>query len=238
MSKVNKTNTVKNIAIAYLSPSTVSTDFFKSCAELYLHRSNVVNGQIDVRCGGGITRGRNVAVAKFLTQGDEWLLFVDSDMSFTVKDFDAIVAAADAKERPVVGGLCFGQEGMAGPFSAIFPTIFDLHDAGGYMPRWDYEKDAVLKCDATGAAFLLVHRSVFLKIRELHDDGDFSWFHEYVHPEAKLWVSEDVAFCERVREAGFPIHVATSAKILHHKGINYALSEPMFDIIKAARVNA
>lgn len=229
----------KNIAIAYLSPGMVTTDFFKSCAEVYLHRSNIVNGQIDLRCGGGITRGRNVAVAKFLSQpNDEWLLFIDSDMGFTVKDFDVVVEAADAKERPVVGGLCFGQDGMAGPFAAIFPTIFDTHEGGGYMPRWDYERDAIVECDATGAAFLLVHRSVFLKIREMHDHGDFSWFFEYPHPTGRMWVSEDVAFCERVREAGFPIHIATGAKILHHKGVNYALSEPMFEIIKAARVDA
>lgn len=225
----------KNIAVAYLSPSIVSTDFLNSVSDLFLQRPHLINGKIDVRCGGGITRGRNVAVAKFLSTTDEWLLFVDTDMGFRPEDFDKVADAADAKKRPIVGGLCFGQDGTIGPFASIFPTVFHHHESGGYMPMWDYPRDEVIECDATGAAFLLIHRSVLVAIRDMIDDGDFSWFYEYVEPQKKLWVSEDVAFCERAKAAGFPIHVATGAKILHHKGINYALSEAMFDVFKGSR---
>jgi GT2 family glycosyltransferase len=230
---------VRNVAIAWLSPGEVSTDFHNSVVNVLTGRPGVLTGKIDVRCGGGITRGRNIAVAKFLSMGDEWMLFVDSDMSWTPEDFDKVIATADVKKRPVVGGLCFGQDGQIGPFAGIFPTVFHLQPEGGYMPMWDYPDDDVVEVDATGAAFLLVHRSVLLDIRDRHaDDGDFAWFHEYVDPGKKMWVSEDVAFCERVREAGHKIHVATGAKIAHHKGVNYSLTEGMYRVFRGAHVDA
>lgn len=230
---------VRNIALAWLSPSFVSTDFHNSVLNAITMRPGLLTGKIDVRCGGGITRGRNVAVAKFLETTDEWLLFVDSDMSFTPEDLDKVVEAADAKKRPVVGGLCFGQDGTIGPFAGIFPTVFHLHEDGGYVPMWNYPDDDVIEVDATGAAFLLIHRSVLLDIRDQHaDDGNFAWFAEYVEPQKKMWVSEDVVFCERVRAAGHRVHIATGAKILHHKGVNYALSEPMYKVFRGSRVDA
>jgi len=223
------------VCVAWLSPNVVSSDFHNSICDLFRLRPEIIGGRIDVRSGGGIVRGRNQAVQQFLTGGDEWLLFVDSDMSFTVDGFDLLMKTADRKKHPIVGGLCFGQDGMVGPFTTLFPTIFNTQPQGGYQPMWEYPRNQLVDCDATGCAFLLIHRSVLLRIQEMVGEGDFSWFGEYYEPKVSMWVSEDVVFCERARAAGYKIAVHTGIHVPHHKGISYALTEAMFEILSASR---
>ena len=225
-----------SVTVAWLDPGDVRSDFCVSICDLFRTRSEVVTGRVVVRSGGGITRGRNRAVYEFLeASDDEWMLFVDSDMKFTAEAFDKVLAAAHPKKAPVVGGLCFGQSGYhAGPFATLVPTLLNIHPDGGYLPMWDYPDDALVEVDATGAAFLLIHRSVLLEIKRIKDKGNWSWFHEHTDDSINAWVSEDISFCETVREAGFKIHVHTGSKIGHVKGMDYILTEEMYRILQGA----
>lgn len=220
------------VAVAFLSPHTVSTDFANNMADLFRLRSQQIAGRIDVRCGGGITRGRNNAVNEFLKTRDDWLLFIDSDMTFTTYDFDLVLESAHADKRPIVGGLCFGLDGMVGPFANVFPTLFMEKADGGYEPLFDYPRNKLVKVDATGTAFLLIHRSALEKIAEHVGLGRWSWFGEHVDERIDSWVSEDVAFCERARAAGLPIYCHTGARIGHHKGQMFYLTEDYYSILR------
>jgi hypothetical protein len=69
---------------------------------------------------------------------------------------------------------------------------------------------------ATGAAFLLIHRSVLTKMGEIYRESPYPWFLEgSVYKGTKF--GEDWAFCMRAIEAGFKIHVHTGVKIGHVK---------------------
>src|SRR5690606_37759433 len=66
----------------------------------------------------------------------------------------------------------------------------------------------------TGMACLLVHRSVLEHFARI--DGTYPWVFE-----AEMngqWVSEDVLFCLRCNDAGFPVFVDCSTEIGHAKG--------------------
>lgn len=183
---------------------------------------------------GGIADGRNSVAAGFLDDTDaEWLFMVDTDMGFAADTVERLLEAADPVERPVVAGLCFALKrgGSGGPQNLyaerwrIVPTIYHLTEIPdrqevGFRPIYDYPRDAVVECSATGAACMLIHRSVLEKIRA--NQGD-SWFDPFTHPTGDMGkprtFSEDLSFCLRVTGAtGCLPHVHTGVKTTHEKG--------------------
>ena len=229
-------NRKQQVTIAWLDPGEVKSDFCASVMDLFRTRSHVVSGRIVVRSGGGITRGRNRAVHEFLNATtDDWLLFLDSDMSFTVDTFDKVFNNAHREKAPVVGALCFAQSGYhAGPFATLIPTLYVATEPAGYKPAVAWPDEQMVPVDATGCAFLLIHRSVLETMQQTVQMGRWSWFHERPALEIDNWVSEDVAFCELVRALGYPIYVHTGAKTGHVKGIDYVLDEQMYHLLTAA----
>lgn len=174
----------------------------------------------------GVVEGRNEAVKSFLDSPAEWLWFVDSDMGWEPDALESLLAVADPTDRPIVGGLCFGF----GPISdridhaqAIikipFPTIFDLaetEDDAAFRPRWWYPANEVVQCSATGAAMLLIHRSV---LETIAAKWPGAWFDRMRHPKAKKLWGEDTSFCARAGLLGFPVYVHTGVRTSHSKVI-------------------
>jgi hypothetical protein len=123
--------------VAHLHADDLAASFAHSLMDLQMHDrerhrrllhptavGTVKPGMIPVPSGGGrLAGGRNMAVNEFLRSfpDGEWLLFIDSDMSFEADALDRLIESADPESRPVVGGLCFGriyQGHGPGPFGA------------------------------------------------------------------------------------------------------------------------
>lgn len=173
-----------------------------------------------------LDRARNEIVDRFLETDAEWLLFIDTDMQFTAEDILRVLKTAHPQSRPVVGGLCFKLQGVNEDFGAVLvPTLYRYIAPGepDALPVLNYGD--LEQVDATGAAFLLVHREVFTKI-----GGD--WFSH--HPDQKT-ASEDWAFSLRLRDHGIPLYVDTRAKIGHEKAVVFT-ERDYFAV--AARVKA
>jgi glycosyltransferase involved in cell wall biosynthesis len=174
----------------------------------------------------GVVEGRNEVVREFLGSHAEWLFFIDSDMGFEPDALERLLEAADPVERPIVGGLCFGYTPVAdvlGSGNALvkkpFPTIFDLHETDddiGFRPRWGYVPGAVQQCAATGAALLLIHRSV---LEAIDDKWGHVWFDRMKHPQAKKLWGEDTSFCMRSAMLGYPVFVHAGVRSSHSKVI-------------------
>lgn len=183
----------------------------------------VRGGFMATRCGtGGIVEGRNAAVERFLAGSAEWLLWVDTDMGFAADSADRLIAAAHPSERPIMGGLCFTQketesDGMGGFRTAPSPTLFRWVNAGndqeGFTPWYDYPANEVVPVAATGGAFILIHRSVLEKLGEAGPN----WYSRLTNPTTGQLLSEDLSFCGRAVQAGFPVHVDTRVKTTHMK---------------------
>jgi hypothetical protein len=176
--------------------------------------------------GYDIAAARNDATADFLESDVEWMFFIDSDMGWEIDALDKLIASADPKTRPIVGGLCFGytpvEDGWGeanGPFRFPFPTIYDLRegeDEIGFQIRWNYPAGTLQKCGATGAAFLLMHRSALEKIADKYGPA---WWTRIKHPKAKSMWGEDTSFCVRAGTCDIPIHVDTRVRTSHLKPI-------------------
>lgn len=213
------------VYLSYLHPNDVAASFHISITELILNdRGRYLDNWARVRSSGtGIPESRNMVAKKLLESDCEWLFFVDADMGFAPDTLDRLMEVADPTERPIVGGLCFaykdqGFDSLNGIRSMPLPTIFDYvqHDDGvwRFTGRTHYPLNTVVPCAATGAACVVIHRSVFEKIREEHGE---TWFDRIPSPDGLL--GEDISFFMRSGALDIPCHVHTGVRTNHQKTI-------------------
>ena len=235
------------VSIGLICPGEVKQTFFARFVELVLHDlSNQhrlfshdrfwIQGHYG---SGGIVQGRNdVALAMCETSQAEWLMWIDADMGFDPDIIDRLVDSADPVERPVVGALCFAQKNAGQkPFGArsflTIPTIYEFvvrDGEAGVVPNLDYPRDSLVKCAATGAAAILIHRSVLETMRSRFDHD---WYTPIRHGSGTVF-SEDLSFCYRLGALDIPLHVNTAVKTTHDKG-GIFLDEELFDHERAHR---
>lgn len=230
------------VVIAHLHPGEVSSSFAHSMQQTMLHDFSLHGrlmhegrfGMIGTMQGAGrLERGRNDAVRMFLEEhtAADVLVFVDSDMGWDADGVERLVAVIDSDPTayPIVGGLCFGMKPVSlGPQAAMeaeyFPTIYRWADAApgrppGFDSAYDYPADQLVRCSATGAAFIAIHRWALEKMRDAggwfdtwHEPWEDTAGDEQLHP-----FGEDLSFCLRARSVGLPVHVHTGIRTSHHK---------------------
>lgn len=243
------------VQIAYMHGSRVSHSFHTSLMTTIAYDksvgANIINAMpYAVSCSGpqSIIEGRNMAVQVFLDKTEhEWLLFIDTDMGFEPDSVERLLFAADPTSRPVIGGLCFamkhmGPDGKGGFNVRPIPTLYmwgrTPEQGMGFATRFRYPPETVVQVAGTGAAFLLIHRSVVEQVREAHGDH---WFDLIAYADG-VQVSEDLSFCYRLGKLQIPVFVHTGVKVSHHKEIwlderDYRMPdvEPMAAHMEAAK---
>ncbi|MFA5712161.1 glycosyltransferase family 2 protein [Mycolicibacterium sp.] len=220
------------VQIAYLHRHTVSHSWVESMMRLVgydaANRGRITNtaGPFMISAdAGGLVEARNLGVQRFLDETDhEWLWFVDTDMGFLPDTVDRLVDAADPDERPVVGALCFAlremsYDGYGGRRCIPAPTLYmpakTADGVVGFSNRWEFPDNTVLQVAGTGAACLLIHRTVLEKMRA--ECGD-AWFDRVRYSDGQA-ISEDLSFCARLLQLGVPLFVHTGVKTTHHKQV-------------------
>ena len=165
---------------------------------------NVVQGSI-------LTHQRNECIERM--RGD-WILFVDDDMVWQPDAVRRLVEIREENDLDMVGGLCFRR---SEPYQ---PTLFmrEAADEGYYNFLETWPEEDIVEVDATGMAFMLIHKRVFEMIAggpmppyEMRQKGTpppnfFRW-------EGSL--GEDLRFCQDAKRAGAKIFVATGIPIGH-----------------------
>lgn len=223
----------EGVVLAWISPGHIHHWFSESL--LRTLEDGAWNGQrITLVSGPRIAEARSQVFDHFLAMDHkpEWIFLLDADMSFPGGTLRTLLSAANPKTRPIMGGLCY-----AGGHSAIFPTIYETIEIDDGVPGPSLVSDrqrikemidaqAPVKVAATGAACLLVHRSVVIRMRKPHPVGfgtyadgrpnPYPWFVEGQHINGKA-IGEDVAFTWRANLLGFGVYVHTGVEIDHWK---------------------
>ncbi|HEY5986987.1 MAG TPA: glycosyltransferase [Streptosporangiaceae bacterium] len=219
----------EKVVISYLSPGVVHSAFMESVFDLIVYdvafHQRIVNGggRLATQAGSNLAAPRNGLVKQFLEYGRaDWLLMIDSDMTFRPDLLERLLEYADPETAPIVGGLCFGFDDKG----QIQPTLFGLTGDQQHPQVIRYHEwppDSMFQVAATGGACLLMHKSALEKIRDFklpnRDEPGFNrafpWFQELEHDGQP--VSEDIAFCWRAGLAGVPIFVNTAVQLGHIK---------------------
>lgn len=203
--------------IGYVHPGTVRAEFAASLLGVCMEGKTRIRTVIALESGPNISTPRNLIVRDFLEDGlAPWLLMADTDMWFEADAVDRLIAAADPAERPVIGGLCWSLDK-----GERFPTMYELTEKDGgalaFTRYADWPEDTVMRVSATGAAFLLMHRSALERVRLHSDDPAAPWFRETAVGAPLALMGEDMTFCLRCAAAGIPVHVHTGVKAGHMK---------------------
>lgn len=127
------------------------------------------------------------------------LLFIDSDMVFTLKDVETM--EEHLKTKNVVTGLCVMS------FPGNPPSIFELK-AGAYKPI-DKFGPRIFEIDGCGAAFLGISIRVLDTLTEP--------FTPIQEPVTGQYYGEDISFCKKAKEAAFSIWCDPTLNIGHIK---------------------
>jgi hypothetical protein len=207
----------ETVVVAFIHPGQTSAYFTTSILGTMLYdfaTERRIVGVINEWSSANVSAARNSLTGKFVDDYTaDWLLWIDADMGWDHDALDKLLASADPVKAPIVSGLCFGAT-----LSKLFPTIYQLADHDGALTTvrvTEFEDDSLVQCSATGAAFLLIHRSVLVAIRERTFNRTFPWFQESELNGAPA--GEDITFCLRAGLCGFPVHVNTGVSIGHHK---------------------
>jgi hypothetical protein len=186
-----------------------------------------------------ISRGRNAAAAFFLKSDCDYMLFVDTDMSFTVKDFNEL---AKLKKPLTIGAYSkkYIRQSKLEAYTKLKNNKLEpdwkdyVGDFSTEVPYkyWSGVSEAPehITVDYGATGFMLIHRSVFETIIEKRPDlkytndidfyaqgGDnfYDFFTVRVNPATRKYESEDYGFCQLWKECGGIIHCATNTSLVH-----------------------
>ena len=174
--------------------------------------------------------GRNRVMEAFLYHEEyqhcDNLLFVDSDITFHP---DGIKTLVD-DQLPIVSGVYYSlfHDGKIRP--VVYETVRTEDKPLRMKPidNWGAhpEEEHLVKVEAVGAGFLMIHRSVAADFTR-HYSGSQIWF-GIDHREGSQ-LGEDLSFCMRAGDHGIPIVVDRRVQVAHAKGI--ILNGPYKDAI-------
>jgi hypothetical protein len=170
--------------------------------------------------GSVISANRRQLIDQYLEtiKSADWLLLLDSDIVITPKDLATLWKNADKTLRPVVSGLYLLIGKPSSGNLTLTPAVYhnDPSGDGRAKPLINFPKDSLVKIDRAGLGCVLIHKSVFLRLREKF--GKINLFAER-YTEEDLLIGEDFSFFEKVEQAKIPVYAQTSVIAKHLKTV-------------------
>lgn len=211
----------ETVALGWCDNGMVDGKFTEGLFFTYIHHKNLIADGIRAQ-GNQIGRQRQVLIDEWYKQNNtDWLLWVDSDIVLTPQVFQMLWDVADKATKPVVTGVYFiskeNEQTMMAPFPCLFMDTDDEHNIAYVHPL---PANEVIRVDSAGMGLVLMHRSAVTKLKEKFPDQ--SVFAEIPGIGVKF-VSEDIVFFRKLKEAGIPVHAHTGARVKHMK--RFALDE-------------
>jgi len=160
--------------------------------------------------GGEITAGKSQPPLCGINY--DKILWIDSDMTWTFDDY----ARLDGADLPIVSGLYLMDE--SDKFAAVEKLDLLSITSGSeieYIPQsivQDRSTDPIRRVDYHGMGFCLMKEGVLESV-------GYPWFAPEIFKQGDMVdvLSEDAAFCLRLKERGIDCHVHTGCILGHEK---------------------
>jgi hypothetical protein len=152
----------------------------------------------------------------------EWLLWVDSDVVISPETFMKLWKNKDKVKRPMVTGVYFTSDTPEEPLMIPLPTIFQFEDDPENNKLISKRihplpENQLIKIDAAGMGFILMHRSVVKRIKDVMPDA--ALFAEMGKGDSFL--GEDIYFFALCHQVGIPLWCDTGALAPHMKRFSF-----------------
>lgn len=216
----------ETLTIGWCDPGTVDGLFMNNLLDVIFYGSSIGIKNINkIRVEGNqIGRQRQVLFDCWADQiKSDWLLWIDSDIIPTQEVFKLVWDTADKINKPVVSGTYFiskeHEQSLMEPFPSLFIDGRNEFEIEIVHPLPD---NKVIKVDSAGFGFVLMHKSIINKLRDV--SPDYSLFAEKENIGDK-YVGEDIMFFKNLKKANIPLYAHTGALLRHIKrfslDINY-----------------
>lgn len=148
---------------------------------------------------------RNQASQKAVAEGFDFVLWIDSDMTFEPNLLETMLN--EIGDKPMLSGLCFGRKPPFKP--CIFDDISATQEGLGITPHatnwYDYPRDTITEVAGCGFACVLQRVDMLDVMLAMYGVPFF--------PIAGL--GEDLSFCYRAAKLDYKMYADTSLKIGH-----------------------
>jgi glycosyltransferase involved in cell wall biosynthesis len=143
-----------------------------------------------------VDRNRNEICKSAIELDCDYLLFLDSDMTFP----DDMVARLLDADRDIISGIYFKK---APPYNPV-PSIFDPDCPSGQdLKPVQVDSPGLVKVDVVGAGCLLIRKKVLEKMKR-------PWFSYALDKRTgEMSISEDIGFCRKAVACGFEVWTDT-----------------------------
>ena len=197
-----------------------------------------------------ISRARAYAANAFVNSGGQHLMMIDADMGFSASDVLALLAVqVENPDYAVIGAAASrkmidwqrveraAKSGAAVPLAKVAGSMAVNFGAGTTRMRVDRPHPV----EHLGAAFMMIARSAFETLDARHPElawatADWerdnfalgaratAYFETAIDAASESYLSEDFAFCRRVRDAGMAVWLAPWIELTHVGNMNFQSS--------------
>lgn len=152
----------------------------------------------------------------------DWLLWVDSDVVISPETFRLLWENKDRLARPMITGVYFTSDNPEEPLMIPLPTLFTFEDdkeTERLISKRIHPlpENKLIKVDAAGMGFILMHRDVVTRVKEKM--GDVRLFAELGKGDSFL--GEDIYFFALCHQVGIPLWCHTGALAPHMKRFSF-----------------
>jgi len=213
--------TKDSVAIAWCDNGMVDGKFMQGITDVML-KSGITFSSTLRSQGNQIARQRQTVIDYWYEKSkSDWLLWVDSDVVISPEKFRLLWDNKDAKERPLVSGVYFTTDNPEEPLMVPMPTVFSFTNKGdgtfGLSRVHPLPDNQLIKVDAAGFGFILMHRSIVKKVKAVAPDGQM--FMEM--GRGTKFIGEDIFFFALCDKAEVPLHCHTGATVPHMKRFSF-----------------
>jgi hypothetical protein len=211
----------ETVSIAWCDNGMVDGKFMQGVTDVML-KSGITFSSTLRSQGNQIARQRQTVIDYWYEKSkSDWLLWVDSDVVISPETFRLLWDNKDAKERPLVSGVYFTTDNPEEPLMIPMPTVFSFTNKGdgtfGLSRVHPLPENQLIKVDAAGFGFILMHRSIVKKVKAVAPDGQM--FMEM--GRGTKFIGEDIFFFALCDKAEVPLYCHTAALVPHMKRFSF-----------------
>lgn len=223
--------------------SDVSIHYFKACLEFqkecFVRKIPIM---FQVMKSSLVTQGRQLCVASFLQSDCTHLLFIDSDISFSYKSIEKLIAydkEITLIPYPVKSMDSDKIKARLKSGSELDPKLLgNQYTLSMEDPKRINVENGFIEVDRGPSGCMLIKREAFDKlIKEYPEftidqhtliDGKlvkrqhmYNFFDTYWDPKEKTYTGEDFYFCKLAKHAGIKMYALIDEYISHHGEFTY-----------------